>query len=464
MNIITLVNEFINTFNEIFKENINPFNIESKIREAGDTFTLKLYQQFLNFLNEKFKDSKERKQNYNIKDTTKKTLITSMGVIEVNCTAYYSKDNHERFVFLREVLHLKPYQRLTNEAEYQLTKYAMDVNMSQAGKYALRNVVISRSAVSKMLAKLDGSIKEEIKKSINQPKILYIEMDEIHANLQHGGNCICPCAIVHEGHEETFTKRKKLKNVRNFASSTLSYSELWEVIYDYVDKKYDIDKFDYIFISGDGAPGIKDYTNCFPNAVFVLDPFHYWHKGINLAFPEKNIAKMADYYLRNDMLVDFNELVNIEIENNPDRKDIIKSKSKYLLNNIDGIKNQKHPFYKCPCAMEGHVSQTYARYITSSPFGFSKKGLENKLKLLVYKANKINLTIEDYYNLKYGKNEYKEIIENIKKITTIKFDSKLTKNHSESYDITIPNPIFDTPSENNKFKEITSIRQEIYII
>ena len=68
-------------------------------------------------------------------------------------------------------------------------------------------------------------------------------MDEIHANLQHGGNIICPCAIVHEGYEEDFVKRKKLKNIRYFASSKLTYEELWEVIFDYVDKKYDIDKF-----------------------------------------------------------------------------------------------------------------------------------------------------------------------------------------------------------------------------
>ena len=61
-------------------------------------------------------------------------------------------------------------------------------------------------------------------------------MDEIHANLQKGGNKICPCAIVHEGHEESFVKRKKLKNIHYFASAELSYEQLWEVIFDYVDK------------------------------------------------------------------------------------------------------------------------------------------------------------------------------------------------------------------------------------
>ena len=51
--------------------------------------------------------------------------------------------------------------------------------------------------------------------------------------------------------------------------------------------------------------------------------------------------------------------------------------------------------------MEGHVNHGFARYITSSPFGFSLNGLNNKLKLLVYKANKVDLTIEDYMNLNF---------------------------------------------------------------
>ena len=47
-----------------------------------------------------------------------------------------------------------------------------------------------------------SSIDEDITRTDNQPDILYTEMDEVHANLQKGGNKICPCAIVHEGYEE----------------------------------------------------------------------------------------------------------------------------------------------------------------------------------------------------------------------------------------------------------------------
>ena len=464
MKIIPLINEFTNTFNKTFSENLNPFNLESKIRDVGDIFTLKLYESFLNYLDNKFKNSKERKNEFNIKETRKRTLITSVGVITINSTSYISKSTKERYVPLRDILNIKPYQRFTNEAEYQLVKYAMDENMSQAAKHALRNTIISRSTVSKKIKNLDGSIIEDIAKSTNQPDILYIEMDEIHANLQKGGNKICPTAIVHEGYEEDFVKRKKLKNVRYFSSSKLSYEELLEVIFDYVNKKYDIDKFKKIFISGDGAKGIKNYDNCFPNAKFVLDPFHYFRKHLSYIFKQEiNLKNIADEYIRNDLIDEFITLVNYQIEKYPEQKKDIKKHMICILNNIDGIKNQKDSDYKCPCSMEGHISQAFARYITSSPYGFSEQGLENKLKLLVYKANNHTLTIEDYFNLKFGTYDYEDINIKIKELGNIKYDQKLSSNYSLDYSINVSLPRFDDNSQNNKLKELISDREIKYI-
>lgn len=337
--------------------------------------------------------------------------------------------------------------------------------MSQSARHALRNTVVSRSTVSKKIKVLDGSIDENITRTDSQPDILYIEMDEIHANLQKGGNKICPCAIVHEGYEEVFVKRKKLKNIHYFASSKLSYEELWEVIFDYVNKKYDIDKFKVIFVSGDGAPGIKSYTNCFPNAKFVLDPFHYVRKHLKYIFKnDKELRDMADDYIRNDLIDDFKELVNLQIKKYPEQEKYMKEHMNYIINNLEGIKNQDDNDYKVHCSMEGHVNQAFARYITSSPYGFSERGLENKLKLLVYHANKHELTIEDYYNLKYGNNNYEEININIRKLCNIKYDQRLTSNHSLEYKINTNLPILDTAKENNRLKELVSIRQEIYVI
>lgn len=460
MNIILIFNKILNNFNKIFNKNLNPFTLESKIKEFGDLFTIKLYEEFLNYFDDQFKKNKERKLKYNIKQTRKRTLTTSVGVITFNYTSYIDKETGEYFVPIREILYLKPYQRLTNEAEYQLIKYAMSENMSQAAKHALRNTVVSRSTVSKKIKVLDGSVTETITRTTNQPDILYIEMDEIHANLQHGGNKISPCAIVHEGYEEDFVKRKKLKNIHYFASSKLTYEELWEVIFDYVDKKYNINKFKKIFVSGDGAAGIKNYTNCFPDAKFVLDKFHYIRKHLKYIFKNNTeLRNIADGYIRADLTDDFKLLVNYQIEQYPEQAKQMIEHMNYILNNIEGIKNQNDEDYKVSCSMEGHVNQAFARYITSSPYGFSEQGLENKLKLLVYHANKIELTIQDYFNLKFGINNYQEINNNIKQLTNIKYDQRLTSNHSLDYSINVSLPRFDSPKENNYIYSIQNFNK-----
>ena len=179
MNIIPIFYDFTNIFNEKMSTNINPLNLEQKIIETGDDFTLKLYEDYLSFLDRCFKYSSDRLEKYIVKETTLKTLTSSIGNITFTSTRYIDRKTKKSYYPIRDILNLKAYQRMTNEAEHTITKYAMENNMSQAAKHALRNTPISRSTVSKKVAKLNGSIKEDIKKSTNQPDVLYIEIDEI---------------------------------------------------------------------------------------------------------------------------------------------------------------------------------------------------------------------------------------------------------------------------------------------
>ena len=457
MNIIPLILKLTNSFNETFHQNIDFFNLESKIKSIGDTFTKDLYVDYITYLDNEFAKSKYRKKKYSIKEKLSKSVLTSMGWVTFKYRIYIDKETKERYAFIRDLLNIKPYQRITDAAEFELIKYTMTENMTQASKHAIRDEVVSRSTVSKKIINLKGSIHENIVRLENTSKVLYIEMDEIHANLQVKGNKgksvnhICPCAIVHEGHKENFVKRKVLKNVHNFASAKLSYRQLWDIIYDYISKRYDIDKVEYIFVSGDGALGIKDYIDVLPSAIFVLDKFHY-SKCMKYIFSDGRIRNIADATLRRRDIDTFNKLVDIECENRPDQEKYIRIKQTTILNNIDGIINQNHPEYKCSCAMEGHVSNRYARYITSSPYAFSLQGLENKLQLLVLNANKHDLTFDEFLTLKYGENEHNEIINHFKELTDIKFKQTLfdTKNN-KTINISVPKPKFDSLEVQTKY-------------
>ncbi len=449
MNIISLLEKVSNDFNEKFKTNIDFYNLEEKIENIGDAFTISIYQQYIETLDYEFMLSDERKNKYYVKEILEKNLLTKFGWTNFKYRIYVDKKTGKRYSFIRELLNIKPYQRISLEAEYEIVKYAQDNNMSQAAKYAIRNTVLSRSTVQKKCLSLKGDINRKISKSTNTPKVLFIEMDEVHTNLQKytsgsSKNHVCPCAVVHEGHKEEFTKRKKLKNTKNFAT-TESYRHLWDEIYYYCDQKYDLDKVEFLFISGDGAPGIKAFDDVFPNGIYVLDPFHYKCKGLAPIFKrDTTLTEKADLYLRNDKIDEFKELVQEQIEKYPTQEKMMLAKQEYLINNIEGIKNQNHEMYTCPCSMEGRVSNCYAKYLTSTPYAFSIKGLENRLKLIVCNADKHVLSFEDFLNLKFGEN----ITEELKRRDNerdIKFDMKLLKHndHLKYADISVPTPRFD---------------------
>ena len=109
------------------------------------------------------------------------------------------------------------------------------------------------------------------------------------------------------------------------------------------------------------------------------------------------------------MINEFKILVKTQYKLYPDQKNEMIKKQNYLINHIDGIINQNHPDYKCPCSMEGHISNKYAKFITSRPHSYSKDGLENITQLLTMKANKIRLTEEIYYKFKTGESTYKKL-------------------------------------------------------
>ncbi len=66
--------------------------------------------------------------------------------------------------------------------------------------------------------------------------------------------------------------------------------------------------------------------------------------------------------------------------------------------------------------MEGHISNKYAKFITSRPHSYSEDGLENIVQLLTMKANNIKLTEEIYHQFKTGESTYKKL--NLEKFIT----------------------------------------------
>ena len=417
MNIISLFQSLVNHLSNILENNLFLHELEHNIFNSTNELNLDILKQILEYLDLEYKNSKKRKDKYYVQQTRERTLITSLGLLTFNKTYYKSKmkinGKYEYYSYLEDYLGIAKWAKMTLAAEVILINNALDNGYSWSANNSIPNYITTRQTISSKIQSINYNYVENIPKK-DTPEVIYIEADEVHANLQSRDkgtkNRIVPVLLTHEGHKEDFVKKKELKEQHYIASSILKTDKLWNEAYKYLDTKYDLGKEPTIFISGDGGSWIKGFDEAFPNAIYVLDPFHYFNKKLAYIFKkEPIITSIADSYLRNKMIDEFKLLVNVQIEKYPEqKKDMIKVQN-FLIENIEGIINQKHPLYKCPCSMEGHISNKYAKFITSRPHAYSEDGLENIVQLLTMKANKIKLTEEIYSNFKSGISTYKQL-------------------------------------------------------
>ena len=417
MNIISLFQSLVNHLSNILENNLFLYELEHNISNSTNKLNLDILKQILEYLDLEYKNSKERKDKYYVQQTRERTLITSLGLLTFKKTYYKSKEKmngkYEYYSYLEDYLGIAKWAKMTLAAEVILINNALDNGYSWSANNSIPNFIITRQTISAKIQSINYNYIENVTRK-DTPDVIYIEADEVHANLQSREkgtrNKIVPVILTHEGHKEDFVKKKELKEQHYIASSILKTDKLWNEAYKYLDTKYDLDKDPTIFVSGDGGPWIKSYDEAFPNAIYVLDPFHYFNKKLAYIFKnEPIITSIADSYLRNKMIDEFNLLVNVQIKKYPEqKKDMIKVQN-FLIENIEGIINQKHPLYKCPCSMEGHISNKYAKFITSRPHSYSEDGLENIIQLFTMKANKIKLTEEIYSNFKSGISTYKQL-------------------------------------------------------
>lgn len=442
MNIISLFESFVNHLNKICKNNSFLHELEHNISISTNSLNLDVLKNILESLDLEYKNSKERKEKYYVQQTRERTLITSLGLLTFNKTYYKSKNKingkYKYYSFLEDYLGVSKWAKLTLAAETKLINNALDNGYSWSSNNSIPNYIISRQTISSKIKGINYNHQEDIKKK-ETPDVIYIEADEVHANLQsrekETKNRIVPVILTHEGHKEEFVKKKQLKEQHYIASSILKTDKLWEEAYKYLDNKYDLNKDLTIFISGDGGSWIKGFNIAFPKAIYVLDPFHYFNKKLSYIFKkEPLITSIADSYLRNRMIDEFKLLVNAQIKKYPEQKKEMIKVQNFLIDNIEGIINQKHPLYKCPCSMEGHISNKYAKFITSRPHSYSEEGLENIVQLLTMKANNIKLTEEIYHQFKTGESTYKKL--NLEKfITNFKNQSNKIINNNLKYNI-----------------------------
>ena len=89
-------------------------------------------------------------------------------------------------------------------------------------------------------------------------RVLHIQADEDHVHKQTGGTALPKLVYTTSGYGIFSTKRKHLSNVHYIAGLYRDNEMLYQEVYDSIDNDYDIDHLEKLYVSGDGAPWIRE--------------------------------------------------------------------------------------------------------------------------------------------------------------------------------------------------------------
>lgn len=344
----------------------------------------------------------------------KTTLLTSLGTLHYQKTLFRNKKTGEYEYFLDRVMGLEEHARMTEDAEAQILEEAVQTSYEKSGKaVSISSEEVSRETVKNKLHALRFPKKENYPKEKKAVDYIYIEADEDHVALQfrekkgditenkhHQKNngAIAKLIYVHEGmeHKNEKSRRHVLKQPYYFCRvcEGEENKELWDEVYEYIERTYDLSKVKKIYLSADGGSWILSGKRQIAGITYVLDEFHLkkYLKKITLRFrgkekeTEEELIKIICHGTKKEFEKKTEELKK-EISYASGKQRIEEGKT-YLLNNWtasklrllrkNGVKGS---------STEGHVSHILSSRMSSRPMGWSKTGMSKMAELRAYYYN-----------------------------------------------------------------------------
>lgn len=387
-----IIQKNTNNLGKLFNEHQDISQYIYKTKEMLDGIGAILVGEALEMADEMVRGSSWRKKNWHIqRRKEKKTLTTLFGEVYYSRTYYKHKTEGTYSYLSDEGLGIEPHQRMDLSMKSELIERALDLSYKKSGDSIAKSVTISNQSVMNSIREL-GSIKNssakitEAKKPIN---ILYIEADGDHVPMQDGTNKEIKLVYVHEGRKRISSGRYELKNIRYFSGGYSNSEELWLEVAEYLEKAYDLENVEKIYLSGDGAKWIKEGLDWIKGSRFVLDRFHlskYIKKATgHLPYLEPILWSYINRHNKKNVK-DLLEIILQETESKT-KKESIKESRRYILNNWEAIERQYETDYT-GCSAEGHVSHILSARLSSRPKGWSQLGADQMARLRAYRANK----------------------------------------------------------------------------
>jgi len=364
-------------------------------RKTLDEIGIVLVSEALETVDEIYRNSKSRKHNWTVKSkAAKKTITTIFGEVEYARTYYKNKKTGKCSYLSDEAVGISAHEKLDASLKAKLIEEAVFMPYSRSGEKATEAVRLTGQTVMNSIREL-GKVENdtvEIKQEKKAVKVLYIEADEDHVALQSGGHIDPKLVYVHEGREKAGKDRWKLLNARYFSGVYKNSDELWVEVADYIDQAYDVDAVEKIYLSGDGAPWIKNGLSWIKGSIYVLDRYHLSRYITQATAHMGHTTPIMWEYINRADKESTKELFKVIINTTETetKKKSVQEARRYILSNWKGIRNQYETDY-AGCSAEGHVSHILSSRLSSRPLGWCRTGTDQMARLRVFAANGGNI-------------------------------------------------------------------------
>ena len=359
-------------------------------------------KEFLEEMDQRFRNSPERRKRYYVAYTGPRTFVCMYGEITYTRTLYIDKLDGSYYCYVDEKMGIDKYIRYTNDVACYVAKaYADENSMIKVGnevgnlihaKFSLkdnRDYAIPRQTVYNLM-KRSKKIRIEPLNDIKIIDDIYVLTDEKYLpghNKEDGSpsSQMLKSALIVEGLDKSNKRHKyinpqylSLYKSKNFANDILEY----------LNDRYDLEKLKHIHVLGDGASWIKATANelkC-PNVELTqyLCKFHFT-QGLWRIFKDKPLYSKAIDYLYHD---DKNDLY--ELFKTVEETDTVKKNIDYIKNNYDLIQNTIH-LKNMNCAMEQSISHHLHSKFDNVPKVYGSNNLNRYCSYRDNYRNKENL-------------------------------------------------------------------------
>ena len=369
-------------------------------------------------MDEAIRESLVRKQHWTIEQRNEtKELLDIAGMLHFNRTGFEDKRTGKYIYLLDMILGLENHQRITLGAAAKVLEETILSSYAKGGKAASPTEVASKQAVKELVHGMVMEYPKPEPAEKKRLKNLHIVADEDHVAAQFwkkkgdlvensAGNkintIIAKVVVVYEDVINEFGVQSKNPRYRLVGKKTFSgvYKgeaeniKFWEQVRDYIEKNYDTEILERVYIAGDGGAWIKAGTQVIENSRFVLDKFHmmkYINTSVTHLLDSADDVKSEIWKHINKAdkkgLKDIYKRI-LEVTEPGNKYEEVEGALRYLLNQWDGIKIRVEEPSGCwKCCAEGQVSHVLSDRMSSRPMGWSEWGCHQMSQLRAYHWN-----------------------------------------------------------------------------